>query len=72
MRHYAPLAEPGTEIRPTGWTYFWAGHHLDALYEELKKRGGRFTRELATMPWGLREFQVEDCNGPTLRFGSQA
>ncbi len=24
------------------------------------------------MPWGLREFQVEDCNGYTLCFGSQA
>jgi uncharacterized glyoxalase superfamily protein PhnB len=42
----------------------------DALYAEYADRGVEFTRGLANMPWGSREFVVKDCDGRLLAFGS--
>ncbi len=42
----------------------------DALYSEYAARGVEFTRELADMPWGSREFVVKDCEGRLLVFGT--
>jgi ribosomal-protein-alanine N-acetyltransferase len=46
------------------------GPDIDALYELYQRREITITREIATYPWGLREFYIEDCNGYVLRFGS--
>ena len=42
----------------------------DALFAEYSSRGVEFTRTLANMPWGYREFVVKDCDGRLLAFGS--
>jgi uncharacterized glyoxalase superfamily protein PhnB len=42
----------------------------DALHAEFTAKGVEFTRELANMPWNLREFVVKDCEGRLLAFGS--
>ncbi len=42
----------------------------DALYAEFTTKGVEFTRGIANMPWGAREFVVKDCNGRLLAFGS--
>jgi uncharacterized glyoxalase superfamily protein PhnB len=42
----------------------------DALYAEYSSRGVEFTRGLANMPWGSREFVVKDCDGRLLAFGA--
>jgi uncharacterized glyoxalase superfamily protein PhnB len=42
----------------------------DALYAEYSARGVEFTRAVADMPWNMREFVVEDCDGRLLAFGS--
>ena len=42
----------------------------DALYAEYSARGVEFTRGLANMPWGSREFVVKDCDGRLLAFGA--
>jgi uncharacterized glyoxalase superfamily protein PhnB len=42
----------------------------DALYVEYADRGVEFTRGLANMPWGSREFVVKDCDGRLLAFGA--
>ena len=44
----------------------------DALYVEYATKGVEFTRELADMPWGAREFVVKDCDGRLLVFGSNS
>ncbi len=44
----------------------------DALYKEFAAKGVDFTRELADMPWGSREFVVKDCDGRLLAFGSNS
>lgn len=43
---------------------------IDALYEEYRKRGVTFSRDLADMPWQAREFVVRDCDGRLLCFGT--
>jgi uncharacterized glyoxalase superfamily protein PhnB len=42
----------------------------DALYAEYAGKGLEFTRGLANMPWGSREFVVKDCDGRLLAFGA--
>lgn len=42
----------------------------DALYAEYAAQGVEFTRGLANMPWGSREFVVKDCDGRLLAFGA--
>jgi uncharacterized glyoxalase superfamily protein PhnB len=42
----------------------------DGLYAEYAARGVQFTRGLANMPWGAREFVVKDCDGRLLAFGA--
>jgi uncharacterized glyoxalase superfamily protein PhnB len=36
---------------------------IDATYEELRLRGARIVEPLASKPWGLRQFTVEDVDG---------
>ena len=42
----------------------------DVLYAEYTAQRVEFTRGLANMPWGCREFVVKDCDGRLLAFGS--
>jgi len=42
----------------------------DALYAEYLVQGVEFTRGVANMPWGSREFVVKDCDGRLLAFGA--
>src|SRR5450432_532402 len=41
---------------------------IDALYEELKSRGARITRQLEARPWACKDFYVEDADGYILCF----
>jgi uncharacterized glyoxalase superfamily protein PhnB len=42
----------------------------DALHAEYAAKDVEFTRSLANMPWGCREFVVRDCDGRLLAFGA--
>lgn len=42
----------------------------NALYAEYRAQGVEFTRGVANMPWGSREFVVKDCDGRLLAFGA--
>lgn len=64
------LAQDADEIRPAGWIYIHTGSGLDDLFEEYKRNDVQFTRELETMPHGMREFEIVDPNGYRLRFGA--
>lgn len=50
--------------------YFFVGPQLEQLYADYSAQGVEVVRELATMPWGMREFAIRDCNGYLLRFGT--
>ena len=48
--------------------YIWV-KDADALYEELRSRGVKITREIEDEPYGCRDFNVEDNSGYILCFG---
>ncbi|MEM7539198.1 MAG: VOC family protein [Chloroflexota bacterium] len=52
--------------------YIFVGPEIDALYDRLRTNGVRIVQEIATKPWGLREFVITDNNGHLLRFGTAA
>ena len=45
---------------------------IDALHAELVGRGAPITRPLERMPWGTRDFHVEDPDGHVLCFSERA
>ncbi len=54
-------------------TYIHLGHvdgrgDLDGLYAEYVEKGVKITMEPTVQFWGLREFEIEDCNGRKFRF----
>lgn len=53
-----------------GALYITVGMTADLLYEELKAKDVKITRELTTEPYGRREFEIEDVNGWRLMFAS--
>jgi len=43
---------------------------LDATYQEMQSLGANIVDPLATKPWGLRQFTVEDLDGNRFHFHS--
>lgn len=43
--------------------------NADRALEFLRQRGARVVEEIASHPWGMREFTIEDLNGHRFRIG---
>ena len=61
----------------TQGTYIHLGHvdgrgDLDALFAEYRAKGVTITMEPTVQVWGLREFEIEDCDGRRFRFAVDA
>jgi predicted enzyme related to lactoylglutathione lyase len=75
-RHYLMLAKaepskivPFWKIVDQMWgAYFWVDN-ADALYAEIKARGGRMDYGPSTKPYGVREFGIQDLDGNDIGFG---
>jgi uncharacterized glyoxalase superfamily protein PhnB len=66
--HFAASPEP---LRPNGKVsdiYVFVSE-IDEVCEELRDRGATVVIDLATWPYGMREFVVEDLNGYRICFG---
>ena len=61
-----------TEVPTAGWITIHVESDIEDLFEEYKSRGAKIAAELETYPWGLKEFEVQDCNGHILRFAAEA
>jgi uncharacterized glyoxalase superfamily protein PhnB len=63
-------SRPNCRVNPDScWdAYIWV-KDADALYEELKARGVKITREIENTDYGCRDFDVEDNSGYILCFG---
>ena len=44
---------------------------IDDIYAELQGKGATVIAEIDSYDYGMREFQIEDCNGYRLIFGSE-
>jgi uncharacterized glyoxalase superfamily protein PhnB len=51
------------------WDAYLRVSGVDALYEEFKARGVTIRRQPEVMPYGNKDFDIEDCNGYVLCFG---
>ena len=59
------VADPEREA----WdAYIWT-EDADALRAEFASRGVTISRDICDQPYGMRDFDVEDCNGYRLCFG---
>ena len=68
------LMRPNRLVDPHGeaWdAYVWVDD-ADALCAEFKAKGVKIAREVCEQPYGNRDFDIEDCNGYRLCFGSDA
>src|SRR5678816_2385057 len=54
---------------PGSWLWIFTPH-VDKLYDELKQRGAIIKEPPQDRPWGVREMQVADPDGNTLRLAS--
>jgi len=66
------LMRPNGKAVPHGdaWdAYVWV-EDADALYAEFKAKGVKIAREICNQPYHNRDFDIEDCNGYRLCFGS--
>ena len=61
---------PNNRVNPNAcWDAYIRVKDADALYEELRSRGVKITREIEDAPYGCRDFDVEDNSGYILGFG---
>jgi predicted enzyme related to lactoylglutathione lyase len=51
--------------------YVWVDD-ADALYFEYRERGVNIIRSICDQSYGCRDFEIEDCNGYRLCFGTSA
>ena len=60
FRRREPPFEPAVH-----WVF---AEDVDATYDELTSSGAKIVEPLAKMPWGLRQFTVEDLDGNRFYF----
>ena len=74
MRFTGYRRRHGTEPTTAGYTYIHCVR-IDELYAEYWRRGVTIRPEYEhgpiKKPWGLREFEIEDCNGHILLFAQE-
>lgn len=56
-----------TEDPPTGFTCVLNTPNADEVFHQCTERGAKIVDPIATRPWGMREFTIEDLNGHFLR-----
>jgi uncharacterized glyoxalase superfamily protein PhnB len=60
------LSEDDPALRPVVHWIF--AEDIDASYRELQESGANIVEPLQRMPWGLRQFTVEDLDGNRFYF----
>jgi catechol 2,3-dioxygenase-like lactoylglutathione lyase family enzyme len=68
-RDNASVHLAGGERAPTGVRIFFWVKHVDALYEDVRRRGAEIAIPLETRPYKIRDFSLHDPNGVLLVFG---
>lgn len=53
----------------SGWLAIYAGDGIDELFNDYLANGVTVSKPIANHDYGMREFEICDCNGHYLRFG---
>ena len=60
------LARPGFT-----WDAYINCNDVDMLYAEFQSKGAKITHEREVAFYGMKEFEIEDCNGYRICFGEE-
>jgi uncharacterized glyoxalase superfamily protein PhnB len=58
-------------VKPSCHLYVHVGQRLDDLFTVYRGRGVEIVSEPKDRPWGLRQFEIQDCNGYRLTFAAE-
>jgi uncharacterized glyoxalase superfamily protein PhnB len=64
-----PDERPAGEIGNHSYVAYITVKGIDALHDEVVKRGAEVPSALASEPWGMREFSIRTPDGHRIRFG---
>src|SRR5262249_29282755 len=56
---------------PSCYLYVYVGQRLDDLFAGFRGRRVQIVSEPKDCPWGLRQFEIRDCNGYLLTFAAE-
>jgi catechol 2,3-dioxygenase-like lactoylglutathione lyase family enzyme len=65
--HFELASAPPSEPRSC-YLYIYVGRALDDLFADYQGRDVEVVSAPRNRPWGLRQFEVRDCNGYVLTF----
>jgi hypothetical protein len=73
LSQFRPHVEPNpnrlSDPHKEAWdAYIWT-EDADALHAEFKAKGVTIARDICDQEYGMRDFDIEDCNGYRLCFG---
>ena len=60
-----------TPVVTSCYLYVHVGQKLDELFATYRDRGVEIIGEPRDRPWGLRQFEIRDCNGYVLTFAAE-
>jgi uncharacterized glyoxalase superfamily protein PhnB len=58
-------------MAPSCYLYVHVGSNIDELFQVYRNKGIEIVMEPKNQPWGLREFEIRDCNGYVLTFAQE-
>lgn len=64
-------APAGVLVVPSCYLYVHVGRLIDGYFQMCRDRGVKIVSEPNDRPWGLREFEISDCNGYKLTFAAE-
>lgn len=67
-----PNDPPASDLGCHSYVAYVRVDGVDALYEELSRRGAEIISIPTTEPWGMREFAIRTPDGHRIRFGEPA
>lgn len=62
-------AVPAGELGDHSWFVYLTVEDVDALHDDVARRGAEILSPLANKPWGLREFSLRTPDGHRIAFG---
>ena len=61
---------PASELGDHSYIAYWNVDDVDALFDEVKRRGALITSQPQDKPWGLREFALRTPDGHRITCGA--
>lgn len=71
MAGECPDAIPAADLGDHSYFAYIDVDDIDTYFDELKRNGAEFIKDLRSEPWGMREFGVRTVDGHRIMFGQE-